>query len=413
MRAVVAVYLAALGALVAFALVGGVVVLNATGPSGPLASVADRYSFNLFTWEVRHFPEKWLYKVGDFLHGKQQGADEEVLNRYFSLTAEMSGIQDPNSAQLAADEKERASLENTVESIIEGRVTSILEDQRLTMGPPPFTDMGIVFPPVDFEFDQPPRVLVTSPRDRIQLTHDYLLTPGISPDEIDHIEADAEKEPNTSALVVQSGGVATYPSVEDDLDSYDHLIEIVCHEWTHQYLSLYPLGSQYFKNSELRTINETVATISGQQLASVYFAKYGHLDLSGSSTPTPAPSASPSPSPSPSPGAPAFDFTTAMRDLQRQVQGLLAQGKVDEAEALMNEKRDEFEQRGYYIRKLNQAYFSFYGFYGTGSGSIDPIGPKVQQLYADTGSPGEFLRQARAVTSQGDLDRLIGEYGSS
>jgi hypothetical protein len=408
-RYLIGAYLATLGVLVAFAVIGGALVLHASGPSGPLETVADQHSFSLFRWEVRHFPEKWLYKIGDFFHGNSQGSDEDVLTRYFTLTSKMSALQqaDPGSAELTADESERAGLENTVENIIEGRVTSILKEQGLTMGPPPFTDLGLVFPPVDFEFDQPPRVLVTSPRDHITLTHDYLLTPGISPDQIDSIESDAEKEPNTSALVVGTGGVSTYPSVEDNLDSYEHLIEIVFHEWTHSYLAFFPLGSRYFNNSELRTLNETVATISGEQLAQVYFQQYPHLDLPAEST------SSPSPSPSPAPGEQPFDFTTAMRDLRRQVESLLAEGNIDEAETLMNQKRDEFAAKGYTIRKLNQAYFAFYGFYGTSAGSIDPIGPKVQQLFASTASPGEFLRQARSLTSQADLDRLLGEFGSS
>lgn len=415
MRLLIGAYLAALVALIVVAVVGGVVVLHASGPSGSLQTTADHYSFSLWRWEVRHFPEKWLYKVGGFLHGHDGGSDDDVLRQYFSLTSEMSQIEgdDPNSPQLAVDERERAAMENTVEDIIEGRVTSILHEQGLTMGPPPFTDLDLVFPPVDFEFDQPPRVLVTSPRDKIQLTHDYLLTPGISPDQITTIEGDAEKEPNTSALVVDTGGVSTYPSVEGNLDSYEHLVEIVSHEWTHSYLAFYPLGSRYYQNSELRTLNETVATVSGEELAKLYFAKYGDV-TQPQATPSPSPQATPSPEPtaSPAPTQPAFDFTTAMRDLRRQVEALLAEGKVDDAETLMDEKRDEFAAKGYRIRKLNQAYFAFYGFYATGSGSIDPIGPKVQQLFADTASPGEFLRQARALTSQADLDRLLASLGS-
>lgn len=408
MRYLVGGYLAALIVLVTVAAIGGVMVLGASGPSGPLESTADRHSFSLFRWEVRHFPEKWLYKIGGFLHGHDSGDDEALLRQYFTLTAEMARLQDadPNSAELAADEKQRADMENAVEDIIEGRVTSVLEDQGLTIGPPPFTDMDFVWPPVDFEFDQPPRVLVTSPRDRIQLTHDYLLTPGISPDQIAGIEADAEKEPNTSALVAQTGGVSTYPSVEDNLDSYEHLVEVVFHEWTHSYLVFFPLGSRYFQNSELRTLNETVASVSGQQLAGLYFQKYGRLDSGQDGSP------SPSPGPTPAPSAPAFDFVAEMRALRRQVEGMLADGQVDEAEQLMEERRLDFVAHGYRIRKLNQAYFAFYGFYATGGGSIDPIGPKVEQLFAAAGSPGEFLRRARALTSQADLDRLLSELGS-
>jgi hypothetical protein len=403
MRIVIGAYIATLVALVTFAVMGGAVVLDASGPSGPLESTAERHSFSIFSWEVRHFPEKWLYKAGDFLRGHDHGDDEGALKRYFALTAEMSQLQqdDPNSTDLAAREEERAEMENTVEDTIEGRVTSILEGQGLAMEPPLFTDMDIVFPPVDFEFDQPPRVLVTSPRDRIQLTHDYLLRPGISPDQIAGIEADAEKEPNTSALAAQTGGVSTYPSVEDNLDSYEHLIEIVFHEWTHSYLIFYPLGSRYFDSSELRTLNETVASVAGEHLAVLYFEKYGHLDSEEA-----VPNASPAPS------EPLFDFTAEMRALRRQVESMLAEGKIEEAEVLMEEKRAEFAEKGYRIRKLNQAYFAFYGFYGTGAGSIDPIGPKVEQLFASTATPGEFLRQARSLTSQADLDRLLTQLSS-
>lgn len=407
MRFIVGAYLSTLVALVTLAVIGGAVVLDASGPSGPLESTADRHSFSLFRWEVRHFPEKWLYKAGDFLRGRDNGGDEDVLKRYFTLTAEMSQIErdDPNSTELATREVERAELENAVEDVIEGRVTSILEEQGLTMEPPLFTDMGIVFPPVDFEFDQPPRVLATSPRDEIKLTHDYLLRPGISPDQIAGIEADAEKEPNTSALVAQTGGVSTYPSVEDNLDSYGRLIEVVFHEWTHSYLTFYPLGSRYFDSSELRTLNETVATVAGEQLALLYFEKYGYLDSEGAVP-------EPSPAPSVAPGEPQFDFTAAMRALRRQVESMLAAGQIEDAEAQMEQKRVEFAEKGYRIRRLNQAYFAFYGFYGTGAGSIDPIGPKVEQLFASTVTPGEFLKQARSLTSQADLDRLLSELGS-
>ena len=407
MRFVVGAYIATLVALVAFAVIGGAVVLDASGPSGPLESTAERYSFSIFLWEVRHFPEKWLYKAGDFLRGHDHGSDEDVLKRYFALTDEMSKLErnDSNSVELAGREVERAELENVVEDVIEGRVTSILEDEGLTMEPPLFTDVDIVFPPVDFEFDQPPRVLVTSPRDKIQLTHDYLLRPGISPDQIAGIEANAEEEPNTSALVAQTGGVSTYPSVEDNLDSYEHLVEIVFHEWTHSYLTFYPLGSRYFDSSELRTLNETVATVAGEQLALLYFEKYGFLDSEGAMP-------DPSPAPSVAPREPQFDFTAEMRALRRQVESMLAKGKIEEAEALMERKQLEFAEEGYRIRRLNQAYFAFYGFYGAGAGSIDPIGPKVEQLFASTETPGEFLRQARSLTSQADLDRLLAELGS-
>jgi len=399
-------FIAAYGAVVL--LLGGVTVVGASvlvdaGSSDP----ADKYAFNLLTWEARHFPEKWLYRIGDFLHGNGKGEDDNgILKRYFNLTRREDRLQeqDPQSPELDTMENERAYLENTVEDIIEGRLTSIIEDQHLTAEPPLFSDLGVVFPPLDFEFDQPPRVLVTSPREKIELKSDDLLTPGLTLDTVEQIERESEQDGHTSALVVQSGGVATYPSVIDNLDDYGHVIEIVSHEWTHQYLAFYPLGAKYFAGSELRTLNETVATISGKELAALYFQRYGELDLSASD-PEPAP-----PSPTPVPDAPTpllFDFTTEMRALRTQVEAMLSQGKVDDAEALMRQKREEFADHGYYIRRLNQAYFAFYGFYATGPGSIDPIGPKMEQLLKNAGSEGEFIRRARSITSVADLDASL------
>jgi hypothetical protein len=405
MRIVIGAYVATLVALVVFAAVGAAVVVHDTGPANAVETDADAHSFNIFTWELRHFPEKWLYRIGDFFRDNGKGPDDRVVQRYFNLTTEEARLedQDPNSPDLPKVEEERAWLENTVENIIDGRVTGILEDQGLTMDPPLFSDLGLVFPPVDFELDQPPRVLITSPRDKIEIQHYYLLAPGIDLDTVQQIEADAEKDGKTSALVVQTGGFSTYPSVVANLDSYDHLIEIVCHEWTHAFLTFYPLGFNYYGSPELKTLNETAATISGEQLANLYFQKYGELDLSASAEPTPSPAPGATPGPTPAP----YDFNGQIKALRLQVESLLTQSKVDDAEALMNLKRDEFAEHGYYIRRLNQAYFAFHGSYATTSSSIDPIGPKMQQLFKDAGSEGEFVRRVRGITTQAELDQLL------
>jgi len=52
-----------------------------------------------------------------------------------------------------------------------------------------------------------------------------------------------------------------------------------------------------------------------------------------------------------------------MRETRIRVDKLLAQGRIEEAEAYMEERRQEFVAHGYYIRKLNQAYFAFHGAY--------------------------------------------------
>ncbi|HQW52209.1 MAG TPA: hypothetical protein PL082_09145, partial [Tepidiformaceae bacterium] len=77
------------------------------------------------------------------------------------------------------------------------------------------------------------------------------------------------------------------------------------------------------------------------------------------------------------------------------------------AEALMEEKREYLGENGISIRKINQAYFAFYGTYADSPQSSNPIGPKVNQVWELTGDVGAFLAVMRDVTSVEDLDRAL------
>ena len=407
MRYVIAAYAACLTLLGAFALVGAALVFEATGPSDAAEAAADRNSFNLVTWELKHLPQKWLYKIGGIFRDDQGSADD-ALRRYFELGEEIDRLAfaAPGSDELARAEDERGDLEARVEDIIEGRVTSVLEEQNLALEPPLFSDLGLILPPVDFEIDPPPRVLAVSPRGRIGLDDSFLLTPGLSSETALAIESGVEADdPDVSALVVTTGGVATYPSVIREGRSYERMVDTVFHEWLHQYLIFFPLGRSYIKGGEARTLNESVANIAGSELARLYFDKYGPLEAEA---PPPASGSSPTPAPTPGPAAEPFDFDAELRALRLNVEQMLADGRIEEAEALMERKRDEFEAKGRYIRRLNQAYFAFYGFYADTPASTDPIGPKLAALLEQAGSPGEFVRQASGITTQGELDRLLG-----
>jgi hypothetical protein len=158
---------------------------------------------------------------------------------------------------------------------------------------------------------------------------------------------------------------------------------------------MFPLGRSYFNNDEAQTLNESVANIAGRELATVYLEQYGD--------PTRNPDAAPSPTPAPS----DFDFRAEMRALRLEVEDLLGTGHIEEAETLMKRKRDEFEDQGVFIRRINQAYFAFFGSYADTPASIDPIGPKLETLYKQSGSPGKFIRRAYGITSKTDLDQAL------
>jgi len=398
-RVFLAAYIAAVVILGGLAAAGGLALYSNLGPNDAAEQAASEHGYNLVGWEIKHFPEKWLHKLQHLFNGPGEQERNDAICAYFKAAAELNSTQEPN----ADAEKRLAELESDVEDTIEGRATAVLKDQKLTLEPPLFSDVGLVFPPVDFEIDGTPRVLAISPRERIELRNSYLLEPNIPQPEIDEIEHNAESANvdgrGVSALVIRTGGFSSYPSVVFDDAPYDSLMETVFHEWLHSYLIFFPLGEGYFGSSETRTLNESVANIGGKELARLYFERYGTLEHACGAQPASA--ATPAPTPT------GFDFTSEMRALRRQVEAMLAQGQVEQAEALMAAKRDEFQSKGIFIRRLNQAYFAFHGFYADSPGSIDPIGPKLQTLLERAGSPGEFVRRASALTTRADLDAAL------
>ena len=101
-----------------------------------------------------------------------------------------------------------------------------------------------------------------------------------------------------------------------------------------------------------------------------------------------------------------FDFGAEMDTTRRRVDDLLAEGEVEEAEAYMEERRRLFVENGYGIRKLNQAYFAFYGGYQSGApgaGGSDPIGPAVQAILDHSDSIHAWIITMRGITTRDEL----------
>jgi len=98
-----------------------------------------------------------------------------------------------------------------------------------------------------------------------------------------------------------------------------------------------------------------------------------------------------------------FDFDSEMREIRRAVDEYLVQGEIEQAEAFMEEKRQYLASKGYHIRKLNQAYFAFYGAYADRPTSISPIGDELQKLREQSVSLKEFLTTVSSLTSRKDL----------
>jgi hypothetical protein len=89
---------------------------------------------------------------------------------------------------------------------------------------------------------------------------------------------------------------------------------------------------------------------------------------------------------------------------------LLAQGKIDEAEKYMETRRLFFWNQGYQIRKLNQAYFAFYGAYAEtpgGEAGNDPVGPAVRALRQQSSSLADFINRISWMSSFTQLQQAV------
>ena len=358
--------------LLAVALGGALIVLAA-------ALIGDRRSgdqFDLVRWERETFAAKWLYHLGAPF--RRDPHADDALARYFAAPV---------------DSPDRRGLQKHVEASLDGRIDAALR-ARGVLGALPLP--GSVFPPVNVELTQPPRVLVVSSRERIERISTDLLRPELSTTDAVEIErAEEAAHPDRSVLVVPSGGVAAYPAIVSSNETYADTVATAAHEWTHHYLEFYPLGLHYFTSLEVVTINETVADIVGAEIASDVLARWG--DPTTPVAPPAAPSA-------------RVDANAVLRDLRREVDALLAAGQIDDAEARMEAVRQELANRGYRIRRINQAYFAWYGTYAARPDATDPLGVQLREIRERSGSLAAFLEVIRATTSRADvvaaLDRL-------
>lgn len=388
-------------ALAAVILIAGSFAIAAVVESAmQLRPPPDRY--NIWAWEARNLPAKWLYEAGELFRSSRSLEEQDAdIRSFFDLTRRISRLEqdtDANAGELRDLRRQRDALENRVEDSIEARLSEVIEDLGLTRSP--WILPAMVWPPVDFEFTDSPRNLVTSPRDRIELRGTELLRADLSIEEVEAIEEQVRRDDNLSALAAPTGGIGAYPTIVDYLGSYESTLSVAAHEWVHNYLAFSPLGFNYYENNDTRTMNETVADLVGEELAAEVLRRW---PAQAASQAAPSPSANASP-------APSVDLRAELRALRQEVDTLLASGQVEAAEARMAAKRQELEDNGIYIRKLNQAYFAFNNLYAGEDGSpgaVNPIGPKIDELRRLSASLSEFVKRVRGVTSIDELDTAI------
>ncbi|MFC2035376.1 hypothetical protein ACFLUJ_04535 [Chloroflexota bacterium] len=337
-------------------------------------SIVKPHLFSIASWEISTLRQGIQHWLSD--NEADISDDVQVVTSYFQAI-ERDG-----------------SLTSLVEQIINSQIRDVLAEQGIFN---PITEHEFSFPPLNFRLEKLPHLLVISPRDRINSMQEIVLEQGLSLDKKEDIETRVD-DLGVSSLVVELGGIATYPALINSQASLRHTIDTITEEWLHQYLAFKPLGFLYVldltglvRNYEIATINESLVGIVSKEIGDLVYQK--HYPLYEDKAVQVSES--------------EFDFNDEMREIRITVGAYLARGEIQQAEEFMEYKRQYLISMGFYIRKLNQAYFAFHGTYAHSPGFISPIGLELKELRNRSISLTAFLRTVAAMTSRQDLSNSV------
>ena len=325
--------------------------------------------------------------------------DEDQLNQIYADPSVSNPLEASASLRDSLNQlyARQSFVGPMAESVLQGQISATLTEMGLTNG-------GQPFPPVLFHLTPLPYDLIISPRNKIEESAAVSLVPVLTVDKQSNLEDKVANTLDVSSLVVPIGGIGTYPTMIERTTAMDWLSSTIAHEWTHNWLTWHPLGINYDTTPELRTMNETTANIVGNEVGKAMLQHYypelvAEFNTDLISLPL-------------QPSKAEFNFNAEMHATRVHVDDLLAQGKITEAESYMDQRRLVFWNNGYQIRKLNQAYFAFYGAYADvpgGAAGEDPVGPAVRALRARSKSLSDFLKTIAAMSSFNQLQAAVAQ----
>ncbi|GIK57769.1 MAG: hypothetical protein HND44_18545 [Chloroflexi bacterium] len=380
-----------------------------------LNAIVSQQQFDFLVWEVNAFATKAKAALAgghlflDEADRKQLVLDYlALLRRAQELDGQINALYvDPNVtdpaaaaadllAELTAVRQQITAVQPLAEAIVQDQVAAVLADEGFDM-------LQQAWPPVLMHMTPLPTVLIVSPRDRIERIYQRTLEPGLTTPDKEEMETAVTHNLDLSALIVPIGGMGTYPAMVQETSNLNWLAEVTAHEWGHHWMSFYPVGI-YYNDPEVRVINETIASLIDQEIGAEVIRRF-YPEFVPPPPPEPAGGATTPPSPT---EPPPFDFNAEMAATRIRVDALLAEGKIEEAENYMEERRQLFVANGYQIRKLNQAYFAFYGAYADRPGATgsDPTGPMLQEIRTHSPSLRAFMDTIAPIRSRADLERI-------
>ena len=345
--------------------------------------------------------------VSEYLRITQNILDGENILQQIYSNPDILDKEASSSAlreELAEAYKRQSELAPFAEAVLQEQVSTILKEIGLTT-------LGQPMPSLLYHSTPLPNALIVSPRNKIEQLANVSLDPSVTLDEHVKLESNIDKNLNTSSLVVQIGGVGVYPTMVMRTTNLPWLLSTISHEWIHNYLTLRPLGFLYTADPDLRTMNETTASIAGDEIGALVLQRY-YPELANASPLISGLVTVPLNIPSAENIAlqQTFDFRAEMYLTRITTDKLLADGKIEEAEAYMEARRQVFLKNRYLLRKINQAYFAFYGAYADSPGGAageDPIGPAVRALRAQSETLADFVNTISWMTTFEELQTEI------
>jgi hypothetical protein len=366
------------------------------------------FRFDIIGWEFGALARE----VGKLFSPEPEIADNTTavffanVARMKQLESEISAVGEGNKEgdtasleeELGKLKRQNAELAVPLERLVETQVREAFSRQGIFNPLDRYLNIKIGFPPINIHLAGPPHLLVVSPRDRIDSIREVTLLPDMSVADMESIEAEIDSF-GVSSLVVNLGGIATYPNYVTDKADIRFMLDTAAEEWLHQYLAFTPLGFRYVldltgihRDYDIATMNETVAGMVSEEIGGIIYRQY-YAEKGSDDTEREI--------------AGDFDFNKEMREIRKAVDKYLAGGEIERAEEFMEQKRQYLAENGYHIRKLNQAYFAFYGAYADSPTSISPIGAELKELRDRSDSLKDFLDTVVGMTGRQDLAETI------
>ena len=300
--------------------------------------------FSIIAWELKKLPKQTI----DFFQNSNL-TESEVKKK----------LQEQNF-----------STTNDIELFFENKVSELIKENL---------DKDFLFPPLTISLEQPPKVLIVSPRNRISQRIAILINNDISIEDIERIENNIDSL-NLSSIILNTGGFAAYPSIINLKRDYNSMVSTISHEWLHHYLFFFPLGRSYFKGGDMIFINETLADLFASEITKNQQKEESISDQF---------------------------FKNFMKETRAKVDKFLLNNEIEKAENYMHQRVIELNDNGYKVRKINQAYFAFYGNYGTSPSSTHNYHEKLSDLLMTYESFDDFLDDIKMIDEVNKLESLL------